>query len=164
MYLWNIKALKAELAADTVTEPQVFIYFLAVLTLETVLYQMTPLFPSSSDSNFWDYAGFAGTVVLTVGGTLVAYRQNGGNAGRAFLTRFFPLLWVLTIRFLVFLLPVLVLAMAPVAYFSDSLFGAETQDGDFNLLSMVVAMLSMGWLLVFYYRLAVHMRAVARGV
>jgi len=38
MYLWNIKALKQELAANTLTEPQLFVYFLAMLTLDTLVY------------------------------------------------------------------------------------------------------------------------------
>ena len=163
MYFWNIKALKKELVANALTESQVFVYFLAVLTLETVTYQLATFFPGTGDMGAWDYVEYAGSVVFTVGGTLVAYRQNGGSAGRGFLARYFPLLWVLTVRFLVFLLPLLVLAMIPMAYFSEALFGMDTAGEDFAALSMYVVMLSWVWSLVFYYRLAVHIRDVARG-
>ena len=163
MYFWNIKALKKVLVANALTESQVFAYFLAVLTLETVTFQLTTLFPGTEDADVWDYVGYVGSVVFTVGGTLVAYRQNGGSAGRGFLARYFPLLWVLTVRFLVFLLPFLVLAMIPMVYFSEALFGTDAEGEDFAALSMVVVMLSWVWFLVFYYRLAIHVRDVACG-
>jgi hypothetical protein len=163
MYIWNIKALKKELAANTLTESQVFAYFLAMLTLETLLYQLAPLFPSTGDTDVWDYAYFVGSVFFTLGGTLVAYRMNGGSAGRSFLVRYFPLMWVLTVRFLVFLLPLLVLAMIPMAYFYETLFGTDAAGDDFAALSMYVVLLSWLWYLAFYYRLAVHLRDVARA-
>ena len=163
MYIWNIKALKKELVANALTESQVFAYFLAVLTLETLTFQLTVLFPGTGEAGIWDYVGFAGSVVFTLGGTLVAYRQNGGSAGKGFLGRYFPLLWVLTVRFLVFLLPLLVLAMIPMVYFSEALLGTDAAGEDFAALSIYVVMLSWVWFLVFYYRLAVHIRDVARG-
>jgi hypothetical protein len=164
MYIWNIKALKKELAANALTESQVFAYFLAVLTLETLTLELTALFPGTGETGIWDYVGFAGSVVFTLGGTLVAYRQNGGSAGKGFLGRFFPLMWVLTVRFLVFLLPLLVVAMIPLFYFSEALFGTDAAGEDFAALSIYVVMLSWVWFLVFYYRLAVHIRDVARAV
>ncbi len=163
MYIWNIKELKKELAATALTESQLFAYFLAVLTLETLMFQLVVLFPGTGDADVWDYAEYVGSVVFTVGGTLVAYRMNGGSAGRDFLTRYFPLMWVLTVRFLVFLLPLLVVAMIPMFYFSEVLFGADAAGDDFAALSMYVVMLSWAWFLVFYYRLAVHLRDVARA-
>ena len=163
MYLWNIKALKKELTADVLTEPQVFAYFLAMLTLDTLFYELTWLFPGTSETNIWDYVGYAGSVAFTIGGTLVAYRMNGGSAGSGFLARFFPLMWVLTVRFLVFLLPLFVLAMIPMFYFSEALFGTEAAGEDFTALSGYAVIVSWVWFLAFYYRLAVHMRDVARA-
>jgi hypothetical protein len=73
-------------------------------------------------------------------------------------------MWVLTVRFLVFLLPLLVVAMIPLFYFSEAFFGTDAADEDTAAaLSMYVVMLSWVWFLVFYYRLAVHMREVARA-
>jgi len=163
MYFWNIKALKKELVADVLSESQVFSYFLAVLTLDTLLFQLVAFFPGAEDPSVWDYADFAGSVGFTVGGTLLAYRQNGGSAGRGFLGRYFPLMWALTVRFLVFLLPVFAVAAIPMFYFSEAFFGTEAAGEDSATLSMYVVMLSWAWFLAFYYRLAVHMRAVARA-
>lgn len=161
MYIWNIRALKKELAASTLTESQVFAYFLAMLTLDTLMFQLAPLFPSTGDTNVWDYVGYVGSVAFTVGGAWLAYRMNGGGAGKGFLARYFPLMLVLNVRFLVFLIPFLVVAMAAMYYFSEALFGADVADVDFAALSKYVVMLSWAWFLVFYYRLAVHLRDVA---
>lgn len=163
MYLWKIKALKKELAANALTESQVFAYFLAMLTLDTLMFQLAPLLPGTGDTNVWDYVGYVGSVVFTVGGALLAYRMNGGSAGRGFLARYFPLMWVLSVRFLVFLLPLLVVAMIPMFYFSEALFGTDAAGEDFTTISMYVVMASWVCFLVFYYRLAVHLRDVARA-
>ena len=72
-------------------------------------------------------------------------------------------MWVLSVRFLVFLLPVLVVAMIPMFFFSGALFGTDAADEDFAALSMYVVILSWAFFLVFYYRLAVHLRDVARA-
>ena len=159
MYFWNIKALKKELVANTLTESQVFAYFLTMLALNVIVYESIPLFPNAEETTVWDYAGYVGSVVFTVGGTLLAYRVNGGSAGKDFLTRYFPLMWVLTVRFLVFLLPLFVVALIPMLYFS----GTEAADEDSATLSMYVVILGWACFLVFYYRLAVHMRDVTRA-
>ncbi len=163
MYHWNIQALKKELIADALTESQVFAYFMAVLVLETLLFNVAMLTPGTEDKSVWDYIDFVGSVAFTLGGTLVAYRVNGGSAGRAFLSRFFPLMWVLTVRFLAALLALILIATIFMILFSVSLFGTETGSEDFAVLTMADAMLSWAWFLVFYYRLAVHLRDVARA-
>lgn len=163
MYLWNIKALKKELVTNRLTEPQLFSYFLAMLTLDTLMYQLATLFPGTEDTTVWDYVGYVASVVFTLGGALVAYRVNGGSVGKDFLRRYFPLMWVLTIRFLVFMVPIFVLATIPMLYFSDAIFDTETAGEDSAALIKYVVVLGWAWALVFYYRLAVHLHAVARA-
>ena len=163
MYFWNIKALKKELVANTLTESQVFAYFLTMLTLDTSMYQLITLFPGTGETDAWDYVSYAGSVVFTVGGALVAYLVNGGSAGKNFLTRYFPLMWVLTVRFLAFMVPVFVVAMISMFYFSEALFGTETAGADSAALSKYAVIAGWVWFLAFYYRLAVHLRDVARA-
>jgi len=119
--------------------------------------ELTALFPGTGETGIWDYAGFAGSVVFTLGGTLVAYWQNGGGTARVSWPVFSAHVGV-DGTVLVFLLPLLVLAMIPMVYFSEAFFGTDTEDADFTALSMYVVMLSWVWFLVFYYRLAVHIR------
>ena len=163
MYLWDIKALKKKLSTQALTEGQTFAYFLAVLTLDTLMYQLVMLFPGTEPTEVWDYVEYMGTVIFTVGGTLVVYRANGGASGRHFLLRYFPLMWVLTIRFLVFMLPILVAVGAVMFGFSETLFDTEAEDADFLPITRALLVASWVWFLVFYYRLAVHMRDVAKA-
>lgn len=163
MYLWNIKALKKNLSAQALNDAQTFWYFFAVLTLETLFYNMTSFFPGGEPIEFWDYVEYVGAVIFTLGGTFVAYRANGGASGRLFLSRYFPLMWVLTIRFLVFMIPILLVAGFVMFRFSDALFGTEAEEADFPVFSRTVLFASWVWFLVFYYRLAVHMRDVAKA-
>ena len=163
MYLWNIKALKKNLSTQALTEAQTFWYFFAVLTLDTLFFQMATLFPGDEPLTLWDYVEYVGAVIFTVGGTFVVYRANDGASGRHFLSRYFPLIWVLTVRFLVFMIPILIVAGFVIFSFSDTLFGAEAEEQDFPLFSRAVMVASWIWFLVFYYRLAVHMRDVAKA-
>ena len=163
MYLWNIKALKKSLSTQALTETQTFWYFFAVLTLETLFYNMTSLFPGDEPLEVWDYVEYLGAVILTIGGTYVVYRANGGASGRHFLSRYFPLMWVLTIRFLAWMIPILIgvgLLMFGIAVI---LLGADSEDPDFTSISRALLIASWVWLLVFYYRLAIHMRDVAKA-
>lgn len=163
MYLWDVKTLKKKLSTQALTEAQTFTYFLAVLTLETVLFQLVSLFPGTESTDVWDYVEYAGAVIFTVGGTLVVYRANGGAAGRQFLVRYFPLMWVLTIRFLVFLIPILIVTILLMFGLSETLFDMESEDADWVPMARTMVVTSWIWFLVFYYRLAVHMHDVAKA-
>ena len=163
MYLWDIKALKKKLVAHSLTEAQVFAYFLVVLTLDTLLYQLSMVFSGPEPAEIWDYVEYVGTVIFTVGGTLVVYRANGGASGRQFLLRYFPLMWVLTIRFLVFMVPILIVAGLVMFGFSETLFDTEAEDAAFLPITRALLVVSWVWFLVFYYRLAVHMNDVAKA-
>lgn len=163
MYLWNIKALKKNLSTQALTEAQTFWYFFAVLTLEALFYNMISLVPREEPLDVWDYVDYLGTVIFTIGGTYVAYRANGGASGRQFLSRYFPLMWVLTIRFLAWMIPILIgvgLLMFGIAMI---LLDTESEDPDFSSISRYMLIASWVWFLVFYYRLAVHMRDVAKA-
>ena len=161
MYLWNIQTLKKKLAKQGLTEAQTFSYFLAVLTLETFVFQLAALFPETDPTDVWDYVEYVGALIFTVGGTLLAYKANGGASGRQFLTRYFPLMWVLTIRFLVFMIPILIVAGLLMFGFSDTLFDTE-EEVDLIHIDRILLVASWLWFMVFYYRLAVHMRDVAK--
>ena len=163
MYLWDIKALKKNLVAQSLTEAQVFAYFLAVLTLDTLIYEVSTLLPGEEPTDVWDYVGYVVTVIFTVGGTLLAYQANGGASGRQFLLRYFPLMWVLTIRFLVYMVPFLIVAGFLMFGFAETLFDTEAEEAESMSITRAFLVASWVWFLVFYYRLAVHMRDVAKA-
>lgn len=160
MYFWNLRALKRELVAGALGEGRVFSYFFAVLTFDTVLYYLGSLLPAS-ETTIWTYVGAVVMAGTTLTGTYVAWRQNGGTAGRDFLGRYFPLLWVLCVRFLAVIMAIVL----PVAFVSGMVAGwtgAPVESGDgLHPWEPLVLAVAWAWLAVFYWRLAVHTREVA---
>lgn len=162
MYFWNIHALRRGLQKKRLPEPEVFSYFLAVLMLEAVIWELGTLLAEGAESDGWDYVGVFGNLALTLAGTVLAYRANGGAAGRQFIERYFPVFWVLTIRFLVWTVPLF--AVAGAAYFilwpGDT--DADTGGGAMQTFDRIVMFAGWGLLVLFYYRLYVHLRFIAR--
>jgi hypothetical protein len=163
MYFWNLRALKRDLVAATLTESQLFRYFLAVLMFEAALWQLLALFPSEAEPGLWEYLDVAAALVLTLAGTVIAYRVNGAGDGRNFLGRYFPIMWVLTVRFLAGLVPLMVVLVGALlvagGWFAEPDAGAE----DAADVMWAVAVAAWAITVLFYYRLAVHVRDVARG-
>ena len=159
MYFWNIQALRRDLQVSRPGEGEVFGYFLAVLMLETLIWESGTLWASNPDPGFWDVLGLVGNLTIMLIGTVLAYRANDGANGRDFLARYFPLFWVLTIRFLAISIPILAAVFVVVL----SLAGGDTEAETGELPALVPALALTGWVLMawFYYRLVVHMQAVA---
>jgi hypothetical protein len=163
MYFWNVRALKRELVSQPLPESKLFGYFLAVLMVETALWQTLVLFPSEQGPELWDYLSVIGGLALTLGGTVLAYRMNGGAGGRNFLGRFFPLFWVLSVRFLVLATPVAALAIGAAMVADGWLTDPEVAAEEGSAIIMSVTVVTWVVSALFYYRLAAHMRDVARS-
>jgi hypothetical protein len=163
VYLWNVKAVKRDLIAGALSEAQLFGYFLAVLMFETALWEGLALLPSETAPGLWDYLGLAGGLALTLGGTLLAYRMNGAAGGRNFLGRYFSLMWVLSVRFLVGVIPLMVAAVLLLLAVGGGFSDPEGTEEDVT--DIIWAVVVATWMVtaLFYWRLAVHMREVARG-
>jgi hypothetical protein len=90
---------------------------------------------------------------VVVGGTVAAYYSNGGRAGRAFLDRYFALAWVLGVRFLVILIPI-VLGLGYVAWQVED-YPEETMWPEVVAYILVMCL--------YYWRLNVHIHDVSRA-
>lgn len=160
MYFWNLRALKRELIAGGMGEGRLFGYFFAVLIFDIAMLYLGPLFPTK-EITVWTYVGTVAMVGTTLIGTYIAWRLNGGTAGRNFFGRYFPLLWVLGVRFWAVILAI-VLPVGFVSGIMAVLSGSPVESGDgpspWEPLALAIA---WAWLAAFYWRLAVHMRAVA---
>lgn len=163
MHFWNIRALKRELIAAPLPESRLFGYFLAVVMIEAALWQTLVLFPSDQEPGLWDYLSVVGGLALTLGGTLLAFRVNGAAHGRNFLGRFFPLFWVLSVRFLVMATPVAALAIGAAMVADGWLTDPEAAAEDGSAITMGVTIVTWAVTVLFYYRLAAHVRDVARS-
>jgi hypothetical protein len=163
MYFWNMRALKRDLIATGLPESQLFRYFLAVLMFEAALWQLLALFPSEAEPGPWDYLDVTASLALTLAGTIVAYRVNGAGDGRNFLGRYFPIMWVLTVRFLAGLVPLMVVLIGALLVASGWFTEPDAGPEDAADVMWVVTVATWAVTVLFYYRLAVHVRDVARG-
>ena len=82
--------MREELRADRLSEAAAFRYFLAVMAFDWLQFTLIATTPSPSIAN-WSAAGSWATFAVTVLGLIYLYRQNGGDMGRQFLRRYFPL-------------------------------------------------------------------------
>ena len=153
MYFWNINELKRKLISGEISEDGAFIYFFAVLVLDTLWIATWGLFPTEYEPNVWDYAEMVGYVLIVIGGTFILYRRNGGSKGEKFFLRYFTLLWVLGIRFFVYCIPLVI--------FWAALIWQNENYPEPKLWYETMALLFT--FVLYYWRLAVHIGEVVRA-
>ena len=103
MYVWDIRRLKSDLIARPLTEREQLPYLVVFVALTTIAEILT-----TELSNVWDYLSAAASVITAVGGAIFLYHQNGGRAGQYFLQRYFSIGFVVSIRWLVLVLAVVI--------------------------------------------------------
>ena len=121
MYFWKIEALKEDIKKDQFTEKDRFVYGLIYIVLCAAGMEAMMRLPIESP-NIWDAIGSLGNILIPLIGTIFVYRSNGGAIGRDFLGRYFSIGFVVSIRFLVLLVPV---SAALVAYYIYAFPGEE---------------------------------------
>ena len=157
MYFWRIGRLKQELQAGVVGPRAAFSYLLATLLLYTVTGGIPGLWNDESiPSELMNWTGFLAGVVLVCVGTYASYISNGGARGIDFLARYLSLGWVLLIRVMV--LAAVVSLCIFVLLDQLALPHATQWQAWSNLL------IAIGLLVLYYWRLAVHMKQVASPV
>jgi hypothetical protein len=152
MYFWRIHSLKADLRRGDLPEQRAFAYLLATMALFTFI--SNPELAENQSPAAWNWGTTLVYIAIVLAGTVAAYRANGGASGRQFLARYFALGWVLGIRLTAFLLIPLMLIYGVVALTSGEQSTAA---------ALVLLGCTSLWSVVFYARLAVHMREVAAG-
>ena len=103
MNIWQIKKLKEELANNTISQSNLFLYYLLIGILGALF-----LIPNSNFyedyqqvSSPWIEWGITNFVYLL--GLFFCYKANKGNLGKNFIDRVISLEIVLAIRYLIFL-------------------------------------------------------------
>ena len=148
MYIWRVKALKAELRAGLMPARRVLPYILGFAILLALVAQL-PLFLPFPRANKWDVVNCIGTVLLTFGGLWAAYRANGGPHGSDFAARLVALTWVIGWR----LFPAFILVMVIAAVVAPEQFATDAAPT-----TPLLVAITLGYQLVFYWRLWVHLR------
>ncbi|MGH8637162.1 MAG: hypothetical protein ACREUZ_08520 [Burkholderiales bacterium] len=154
MYFWKIEHLKQDLAAGDFGDQKAAPYILASVALGAFAMATAGYFPYE-DINLWTYSESVLFVLAPIIGTVAAYRANGGNAGIDFANRYFSLGFVLLIRLLMLLIPILLVVSLYMLAMYDLAEPVPT-----TLLE--VALLGL-WIVAYYWRLAKHIRDVTEA-
>lgn len=169
MYFWDIKGLKHDLSKGVMRNSDGLIYFLAInlsssIFLELALYSLgifAPKIKALSDLSTYSIYQSLISILFTFVLALIAYLINKYvDQGRAFFGRFFSVLWVLSIRFFVFslsILLVLFLIVASSKIGKREIVQADSTSGLFELI-----MYSF-YVLLFYFRFWLHMYHIAKA-
>ena len=102
MRFLSINRLKQELRTDSLSEHDAFAYFFAALIVETLLMNSSFAFPGEAEFALLDIASVLAPTFIVVTATWILYLANGGKDGRHFFLRYFSILWVVGVRFLLF--------------------------------------------------------------
>lgn len=151
MYIWKINALKEQIATGQQTEKDRFIYCLIYVTLSVVGMESMSHIPVENP-NMWDMTYSIGISIITFFGTMFAYKFNGGANGVDFLGRYFSIGFVVTIRFLVLLIP---------AFLALILYSAYLVPEDEEIYSTPIEIiLFLIWAVILYWRICKHISDV----
>jgi hypothetical protein len=151
MYFVQINQLKRDLAAEGWNGS--FPYFIAYFILDALVVATWGTFSFEKELALLDGIEAGLYFAVVVGGTVAAYYSNGGRAGKAFLDRYFALAWVLGIRFIITLTPILFV-------FGYFVWGAEDYPEQTTWPEVVAYVLTM---VTYYWRLNVHIRDVSHA-
>ncbi len=153
MFIWSLKGLKRQLVESGLSDRQSLPYTIIVLVCVSCAFVAVP------QHNLWSIIYGVAFLSTLAGGTLLAYRSNGGATGRDFLPRFFSLIVVCGARWLLFyVLPLVVLAVVIPGTPWVLSFPLDPDRGDMGPYDVVMQLFVVPSLL---WWVAVQMRQVA---
>ena len=151
MYFWKIEKLKEDIKSDRFSEKDRFAYFIVGITLSAIGMETTTGLVEENP-NIWDMLSAIGNVIIAVVGTVFAYRANGSANGKDFLGRFLSIGFVVSIRFLVFIIPLLI----ALAFLSITVF----PEVDENMSSLIFILPFLSWYALLFWYICRHINDV----
>lgn len=155
MRFLNIKKLKQELRTGSLSENDAFVYFFAMFIVETLVVNSSFAFSDKSEFALLDIANILIPTFIAVTTTWALYLANGGKDGHYFFLRYFSILWVTGVRFLL-----LVLLSSPIFAVWIWYFVIPGGVYEYEWEALAVANILYAF---FYWRVWVHMREVQIG-
>lgn len=155
MRFLNIKKLKQELRAGSLSENDAFAYFFAMLIVETLFINSSFAFPSNTELTLLDIANVLVPTFITITATWVLFLANGGKNGRDFFLRYFSILWVIGVRY-----SLLILLSSPIFAVWIWYFVIPSGVYEYEWESIAAGNFLYA---IFYWRVWVHMREVQSG-
>ena len=157
MYLWNISELKKVLMLDQLSEQYKFYYLFINMLLFAVFSDISMFFPT--EVTIVDKVNSILGVVIQSIGLIIAFKLNGGKEGKEFLSRCTSLYVSLSFRFIIFTLCFMLLNIGFMGLLSFVIPNKYLGDIS-NIIDMSFIPI---FEIVFFWRLAVHIRDVNKG-
>lgn len=101
MYFWNIDKLKSDFKEGLVTEKSILHYLIAYTILVGIA-----LIPFG-DTNQFDVLTAISLIPVSIIGIQYAYASNNGEQGSDFLAKYFAIGWVISVRFIAAIIPLM---------------------------------------------------------
>ena len=147
MYFWDIDKLKANLSAGTLSNHDQFKYLLANMIFGPLLLQASQL-------KYEQDIDWVISLGITVGGVVYCYKMNKGKTGHHFLARFLSIAFVVSIRLLIFFMPLMFIFIA--AAFAFDFGGMSSKEIDLFFLIFVCL-----FEIFYYWRVGCHLNEVS---
>jgi uncharacterized membrane-anchored protein YitT (DUF2179 family) len=151
MYFWKIDKLKEDIKNNEFYEKDRFLYSVIYVTFCAIGLELMWLIPTEN-YNLWDSLSSFSNILIVFLGTIYAYKSNGGKNGTDFLGRYFSIGFVVTIRFLVLIIPMFV---ALVSYYIYAF--PEDEDIPSSAIDVLPFVL---WYAALYWRIGKHISDV----
>jgi len=154
MYFWKIESLKSDINNKKLDEKASFPYILITIALYIFFAEVMAYIPSEEEDNLWTYTTSVIGILMPILGTIYAYKKNGGENGKSFANKSFSISFVMGIRFLVYLIPIMIIL---IGYW-------EYRYGEQELISVTPfeVILHALWYGLLYYKIAKHISDVSK--
>ena len=154
MYFWNIEALKAQILAGQFTSGKVFPYLIITMSFYSIAFEIF-LYDGYEEQeiNYLTYSSSVICTLILVLGTFYVYHANGGASGKNFAAKYIGIGFIVTIRFLVYAMPLIVAIVV-----HRACADANDEYAPTTFLEMAV---SVTWSVACYLRMAKHIRDTA---
>lgn len=159
MYFWKIKDLKDELIKNGLSQKSIFIYILLYVLLGQLFVEVSCIFPSEEVATTTDYIQMIFDLAVVGIGTYLCFYANGSDKGQQFSERYFSIGFVVGLRFMVLLLPI-VIVFGIVAGILSETSGLDLDGPVFNYGVLVIV---SAWLVAMYWRIIAHINDVAKA-
>jgi len=135
MQVISAQPLIEKFQTDTFEESEVGSYFMAYMIFMSVAYAFV-----FGEPNPWDIATGVASVVITIFGVLYLKAQNEDSFGNQFLSKYFCLGWVITVRMFLLAIPAMVV-----------LFAFASIVGGHNAIDPMGALFTIAFEILFYW-------------
>lgn len=154
MYFWKVESLKKDIVGGSFTDKELIPYVVLCAGLYALDIEVTGYLPYE-DVNILTYVMSALNVLIPILGTIYAYKCNGGSNGENFASKYFSIGFVISIRFLVYSVPLIVLMI----FYWEIMFGEQEELPT----TFVEVILFSAWYALLYFRVAKHISETTKA-